>query len=181
MLSRMLNAWILFLSPFSFLPFSFLLLLSPFFFLLSSFSFLLSPFSVVLSPFSFPFSLAPFLRHARDSLATIHDVSTVRARLIRSQLSRFEAHSPRADGKTEQRLLRGGGFWAQAQGWRNPPTLRPHRAALRSASECMFSLSTRVTAATAPCCCSCPEPTVARLGAVPLTARGPLPPASRPI
>ena len=82
------------------------------------------PLAVLLSSFSFlPFS---FLRHARDSLASIHDVSTVRARPLRSKLIRFGAHSPRADGKTEQRLLRGGGFLAQAQGWRNPPT-RPHR------------------------------------------------------
>ena len=137
------------------------------------------PLAVLLSSFSFlPFS---FLRHARDSLASIHDVSTVRARPLRSKLIRFGAHSPRADGKTEQRLLRGGGFLAQAQGWRNPPTLRPHRAALRGASECMFSLHACDSGDGAMLLFVSGAPTVARLGAVPLTARGPLPPASRPI
>ena len=151
--------------PFATIPSPFLL--SPFSFLFSSFSFLLSPFSFLLSPFSFLLSLAPFLRHARDSLATIHDVSTVRARPIRSTIIRFGAHSPRADGKTEQRLLRGGDFLAQAQGWRIPPTLRPRRTALRGASACMFSLHACDSGDGAMLLFVSEAPTVARLGAVP--------------
>ena len=141
-------------------------------FSLLPFSFLLSPFSFVLSPFS-------FLRHARDSLATIHDVSTVRARPIRSKVIRFWVHLT-----TRRREDSSCSFGAEVS-WRRHRVGGIRQPSDRAAPHCavhpnVCSLSTRVTAATAPCCCSCPEPTVARLGAVPLTARGPLP-ASRPI
>ena len=176
-------------SPFSLSSFS--LLLSPFSLLLSPFSFLLSPFPFRPPPFSFlafsfllslslsPF--APFLRHARDSLATIHDVSTVRARPILSKVIRFwgalttRRREDRAAAASGRRFPGAGTGLAESA---NPSTV-PHCTA-RCIRMYVLSLHACDSGDGAMLLFVSGAPTVARLGAVPLTARGPLP-ASRPI